>query len=66
MFSRVPTKDMAIETSHEVLHITIRVQMSGNIDLEGNENEELQGKAIWKEVSLPLYCLPSIKIGKGM
>jgi hypothetical protein len=39
MFSKVSTKNMAIETSHEILHIIIRVQMSANIDFEGNENE---------------------------
>ncbi len=32
---------MAIEASHEVVHIIVRVQMSGNIDLEGNENEKI-------------------------
>jgi len=34
-------KDMVIKASHEVLHIIIRVQTSGNIDLERNENEEI-------------------------
>jgi len=37
----VSTKDMAIETSHEVLHITIKVQTNWNIDLERNENVEI-------------------------
>jgi hypothetical protein len=32
---------MAIEASHEVLHITIKVQTNWNIDLEGYENEEI-------------------------
>jgi len=41
MLSGVPTKDMATKASHEVLHIIIRVQTSGNIDLEKNENEEI-------------------------
>jgi len=44
MFSEVSTKDMAIETSHEVLHITIRIQMSGNIDLEGNYKGRQYGR----------------------
>jgi len=59
MFSKVSTKDMAIETSHEVLHITIRIQMNGNIDLEGNENERITREGNM-EGGEPLPLLPPI------
>jgi hypothetical protein len=32
---------MAIEVNHEIMCITIKVQTSGNIDLEGNEDKEI-------------------------
>jgi hypothetical protein len=58
MFSRVSTKDMAIEASYEVLHIIIWVQMSGNIDLEGNENEEITREGNMEGGELPLLLPP--------
>jgi hypothetical protein len=63
MLSGVLTKDMATEASHEVLHIIIRVQMSGNIDLEGNENEEITKESNMEGGEPPRLLLP---INKNM
>jgi hypothetical protein len=65
MFFKVLTKDMATKASHEVLHISIRVQTSGNIDLERNETEEITREGNMERGKPPHLVPPINKNRKG-